>query len=248
MQVFFVIALLAISATFVSADNYAKFNLLKDDRAAGRLVFIPTSLAQKEVILSNVENARSLNMAPYGCFYATTEVEFAFIEGDVDIISKPTVVVTSTSEHPELLALFGKDYSKIEAGDELLAINGLSFVEWFQQNKFKYGFGANEFGGQRSALDYLTAISGEINRLPSEDFITFQFKSHDNPQNSYTVTVPYVSIHDDECWNIGSNLYKSITSITLPGTPETSLPVSTSSLDISQVGHPTPPLQGSQNG
>ncbi|KAH9263288.1 hypothetical protein BASA83_013343 [Batrachochytrium salamandrivorans] len=171
-------------------------------------------------------------MAPYGCFYATTEVEFAFIEGDADIINKPTVVVTSTSEHPELLALFGKDYSKIEAGDELLAINGLSFIDWFQQNKFKYGFGANEFGGQRSALDYLTAISGEINRLPSEDFITFQFKSHDNPQNSYTVTVPYVSIHDDECWNIGSNLYKSITSITLPGTPETCLPVSTE-----QPGH-----------
>ncbi|KAH6581535.1 hypothetical protein BASA60_002367 [Batrachochytrium salamandrivorans] len=33
-----------------------KYNLLKDDRAAGRLVFIPTTLAQKEVILSNVEN------------------------------------------------------------------------------------------------------------------------------------------------------------------------------------------------
>ncbi|KAH9263287.1 hypothetical protein BASA83_013342 [Batrachochytrium salamandrivorans] len=60
MQVFFVIALLAISVTFVSADNYAKFNLLKDDRAAGRLVFIPTSLAQKEVILTNVENALAI--------------------------------------------------------------------------------------------------------------------------------------------------------------------------------------------
>ncbi|KAH9248624.1 hypothetical protein BASA81_013694 [Batrachochytrium salamandrivorans] len=38
----------------------AKYNLLKDDRAAGRLVFPPTSLEQKEVILSNVESALAI--------------------------------------------------------------------------------------------------------------------------------------------------------------------------------------------
>ncbi|KAH6578483.1 hypothetical protein BASA61_000241 [Batrachochytrium salamandrivorans] len=100
-------------------------------------------------------------MAPYCCFYATTEVEFTFIEGDADITKNPTVVVTSTAKHPDLLALFGEDYSKIQAGDELLAINGLSFVKWFEKNKFKYGFGANEFGGQRAALKYLTTIYGK---------------------------------------------------------------------------------------
>ncbi|KAH9268101.1 hypothetical protein BASA83_009490 [Batrachochytrium salamandrivorans] len=81
------------------------------------------------------------------------------------------------------------DYSKIKAGDELLAINGLSFVKWFKQNQFKSGGGANDFGGQRTALDYLTTIYGKFNRLPSKDSITFQFKSRANPQNSYTVTV-----------------------------------------------------------
>ncbi|KAH9276722.1 hypothetical protein BASA83_000856 [Batrachochytrium salamandrivorans] len=84
--------------------------------------------------------------------------------------------------------------------------------------------GANAFGGQRAALKYLTAIYGEKNRLPSEDSITFKFKSRTNPQNSYTVNVPYVSIHDDECWDLGSNLYRNLTDITLPGTPSTSLP------------------------
>ncbi|KAH6577854.1 hypothetical protein BASA60_003859 [Batrachochytrium salamandrivorans] len=275
------IALLAIGSTSVSATNYAKCNLLKDDRAAGRLVFPPTTLAQKEVILSNVESALAIwasykskkakygsaadpfptikdlreniktitdkdlqlrltdafamirdqhtrwtTMAPYSCFYATTEVEFTFIEGDVDITNKPTVVVTSTAKHPKLLALFGEDYSKIQAGDELLAINGLSFVRWFKQNKFKYGFGANDFGGQRAALKYLTTISGKINRLPSDDSINFKFKSRANPQNSHTVNVPYVSGRDEECWELGSKLYKSITSRTIPGTPEASLPVS----------------------
>ncbi|KAH6563950.1 hypothetical protein BASA62_008222 [Batrachochytrium salamandrivorans] len=287
MLVSSVIVLLAIGSTSVSATNYAKFNLLKDDRAAGRLVFPPTTLAQKEVILSNVESALAIwasydskmdhygsaadpfpivkklreniktvanekfhlrltdafarirdhhtrwtNIAPYGCFYATTGVEFTFIEGDADIIKNPTVVVTSTAKHPVIRSLFGEDYSKIQAGDELLAINGLSFVNWFEQNKFKYGFGANAFGGQRAALEYLTTISGETNRLPSEDSITFQFKSRANPHNIYTVNVPYISIHEYECWNLGSNLYKSITSKTLPGTPEASLPVS-----AKQPGH-----------
>ncbi|KAH6587915.1 hypothetical protein BASA50_011007, partial [Batrachochytrium salamandrivorans] len=57
MLVFPVIALLAIGSTSVSADNYVTYNLLSNDRAAGHLVFPPTTLAQKEVILSNVENA-----------------------------------------------------------------------------------------------------------------------------------------------------------------------------------------------
>ncbi|KAH6573470.1 hypothetical protein BASA60_006018 [Batrachochytrium salamandrivorans] len=159
MLVSSVIALLAIGSTSVSADNYATYNLLKNDRAAGRLVFIPTTLAQKEIILSNVKNALTIwvnykskidhygpaadpfpiveklrenintvsdedssldllmplswpviehtrwtNMAPYCCFYATTDVEFTFIEGDADIAKNPTVVVTSTSKHPDLRA------------------------------------------------------------------------------------------------------------------------------------------------
>ncbi|KAH6582079.1 hypothetical protein BASA60_002162 [Batrachochytrium salamandrivorans] len=57
MLVSSVIVLLAIGATSVSATNYGKFNLLKNDRAAGHLVFPPTTLEQKEIILSNVENA-----------------------------------------------------------------------------------------------------------------------------------------------------------------------------------------------
>ncbi|KAH9268075.1 hypothetical protein BASA83_009582 [Batrachochytrium salamandrivorans] len=254
MLVSSVIVILTIIATSVSADNYAKFNLLKNDRAAGRFVFPPTTLAQKEVILSNVESALTIwasydsKKAKYGsaadpfptikklrenikthhtdASMPPQRLNLPLLKGDADIIKNPTVVVTSTSTSSDLLALFGEDYSKIQAGDELLAIDGLSFVNWFEQNKFKYGFGANEFGGQRAALDYLTTIYGEINRLPSEDSITFKFKSRANPEIIYTVNVPYVSGHDEECWNLGSKLYKSLPSITLPGAPEMGLPVS----------------------
>ncbi|KAH9264502.1 hypothetical protein BASA83_012035 [Batrachochytrium salamandrivorans] len=94
-------------------------------------------------------------------------------------------------------------YSKIQAGDELLAINGLSFVEWFEKNKFISGAGANDFGGYRAALKYLTTIYGAINRLPSDDFINFQFKSHANPEIIYTVNVPRLGIYQPGSTNMG---------------------------------------------
>ncbi|KAH9256781.1 hypothetical protein BASA81_005075 [Batrachochytrium salamandrivorans] len=234
MLVFPVIALLAIGSTFVSASNYAKFNLLKDDRGAGRLVWVnydskktnyksaadpfPTIKKLREniktvtdeefnlgltdaFIMTRDQHTHWTNTAPYGCFYATTG-----------------------TLHPP--PPFWEGLFQIKAGDELLAINGLSFVEWFKQNQFTSGAGANDFGGQRAALRYLTTIYGENNRLPSDDSINFKFKSRANPEIIYTVNVPYVSGRNEDCWNIGSNLYKSITSKTLPGTPEMSLPVS----------------------
>ncbi|KAH6574195.1 hypothetical protein BASA60_005646 [Batrachochytrium salamandrivorans] len=133
-------------------------------------------------------------MAPYGCFYATTGVAFTFIEGDADIIKNPTVVVTSTAKHPVIRPLFGEDYSKIQAGDELLAIDGLSFVEWFEQNKFKYGGGANEFGGQRAGLEYLTMIYGKT--------IVCQVKtlsiSSSNPEPTPRTAILSMSLSDPE--------------------------------------------------
>ncbi|KAH9248618.1 hypothetical protein BASA81_013732 [Batrachochytrium salamandrivorans] len=60
------------------------------------------------------QHTRWTNIAPYGCFYATTEIEFTFIEGDADDTKNPTVVVTSTSEHPDIRPLFGEDYYKSE--------------------------------------------------------------------------------------------------------------------------------------
>ncbi|KAH6582078.1 hypothetical protein BASA60_002161 [Batrachochytrium salamandrivorans] len=150
------------------------------------------------------------NMAPYSCFYATTEVEFTFIEGDADITKKPTVVVTSTSKHPDLLALFGEDYSKIQAGDELLAINGLSFFEWFEKNQFTSGAGANAFGGQRTALEYLTTIYGKSTVCQVKTLSL----SSSNPTPTLRPSILSMSRMSLDamrnCWNLGSNLYKSM--------------------------------------
>ncbi|KAH6576034.1 hypothetical protein BASA60_004694 [Batrachochytrium salamandrivorans] len=272
MLVFSIVALLATAAASVPAANYTTFNLLRDDRAAGRLVFLPTTFEEKDLILTNAENiltawvnydskivnyglsadpfpiikslrkninkvtdeelqlsltdafvkirdqhTRWFNTAPYRCFFATTGLTYGFIEGDADIAQKPTVVVTDIANIPELLDLFGKDYAKIQLGDELHTINGLSFVEWFKQNQFKAGDGANDYGGQRTALDYIGTIYGAVNRLPTVDSITLQFKSRTYHKRVYSVTVPYVTGHSAACWGLSSTLYQKLTNVTLPG-------------------------------
>ncbi|KAH6582253.1 hypothetical protein BASA60_002015 [Batrachochytrium salamandrivorans] len=248
------VALLAISATSVSASDYATFNLLKDDRDAGRLVFPPTTLAQREVILSNIEStftawanydSKILNYGPASDPFPTIKNLRKNIETitDEDLQLGLTDAFTMIRDHHtrwiNSVPSLAEDFSKIQAGDQLLAVNGLSFVDWFEQNQFTSGGGANEFGGQRSALRFLSTRYGEINRLPSEDSITFQFRSRTNPQNSYTVNVPYVSGHDDECWGFGSNLYKNLTGITLPGTPPMSWPFSAEHLENNHESNAT---------
>ncbi|KAH6600221.1 hypothetical protein BASA50_002489 [Batrachochytrium salamandrivorans] len=230
MLVSSIIALLTIGSTFVSADNYAKFNLLKNDRDAGRFIFIPTTLDQKEIILSNVENALTIwvNYDSKKVHYGPAADPFPIVEklrktintitdkdSSLDLLmplSWPVIEHTRWTTMAPYCCFHATtdDYSKIKAGDELLAINGLSFVEWFEKNKFISGAGANDFGGQRAALKYLTTIYGKFNRLPSEDFINFQFKSHANPEIIYTAKVPYVSGRNEKCWKLGSKLYKSM--------------------------------------
>ncbi|KAH9269740.1 hypothetical protein BASA83_008212 [Batrachochytrium salamandrivorans] len=248
MLVSSVIALLTISTTSVSAYNYITYNLLSDDRAAGRLVFPPTTLAQKDVILSNVENALAIwvnyksKIAHYGPAadpfptiknlrrdiktITDEELQLGITDAFVLIRDKHTSW-TNMAPYRCFHATTGIKFSFIK-GDPDITKSPL----WFKQNKFKSGAGANVFGGHRAALDYLTTIYGKTNRLPSEDFITFKFKSRTNPQNSYTVNVQYVSGRNEDCWELGSKLYKSLPSITLPGAPVMSLLVS-----AEQSGH-----------
>ncbi|KAH9276116.1 hypothetical protein BASA83_001389 [Batrachochytrium salamandrivorans] len=178
------VALLAISATSVSAANYATYNLLKDDRDAGRLVFIPTSLAQREVILSNVDSAltawanydsKILNYGPASDPFPTIKNLRKNIETitDEDLQLGLTDAFTMIRDHHTRwinicdfyfnkprspFPLWQRIFPRSKLEINCLQFNGLSFVDWFEQNKFKSGGGANEFGGQRSALRFLSQI------------------------------------------------------------------------------------------
>ncbi|KAH6573942.1 hypothetical protein BASA50_011033 [Batrachochytrium salamandrivorans] len=263
----------ATSSPTSKADPYPIVNLLKVDRDAGRLTYIPHTVEQKNIVLTNIENAlqmwvnyysklehhgamtdpfpkikrlrdnistisndeffssiknASIQMRdshsgissppPYSCFFTTTGLNFQLVEGSKDIVNEPVVIVTSRSTDPVELKLFGPDYSKISSGDFLHSLDGLSFAKWFDKYQSILGLGANVFAGHRYALDALNGVGGKYQALPTNNEITFQFKSSKDG-TIYTVVVPHLSIHSEDCWAVSSNLYKNLTGVTLPGTP-----------------------------
>ncbi|KAH6571612.1 hypothetical protein BASA60_007084 [Batrachochytrium salamandrivorans] len=91
-------------------------------------------------------------------------------------------------------------------------------LQWFDKYQSILGLGANVSGGHRSALQVLNGVGGRVQVLPTNNEITFQFKSSKDG-TIYTVVVPYLSSRDEDCWAVSSNLYKNLTGTTLPGTP-----------------------------
>ncbi|KAH9265869.1 hypothetical protein BASA83_010892 [Batrachochytrium salamandrivorans] len=164
----------ATSSPTSKADPYPIVNLLKVDRDAGRLTYIPHTVEQKNIVLTNIENALQL------------------VEGSKDIVNEPVVIVTSRSTDPVELKLFGPDYSKISSGDFLHSLDGLSFAKWFDKYQSILGLGANVFAGHRYALDALNGVGGKYQALPTNNEITFQFKSSKDG-TIYTVVVPHLS-------------------------------------------------------
>ncbi|KAH9274173.1 hypothetical protein BASA83_003477 [Batrachochytrium salamandrivorans] len=156
---------------------------------------------------------------PYGCFGVSTGLLFKLVDDSLGSSAPPKVRVVGVADVPEIRNLIGKALSPISVGDELLTINGLSFDDWYDQNKFGLGFGANDSGGHSRAFRYLSGIEGDYNILPEADGITLQLKRVGISQAVYTVTVPYVALSNDECWNLSSNLYKELTGIALPEMP-----------------------------
>ncbi|KAJ8327273.1 hypothetical protein O5D80_004677 [Batrachochytrium dendrobatidis] len=155
---------------------------------------------------------------PYSCFSATTGLSFRFIEGDADMVKKPTVVFEKHVDNKSLRAFFGKDYDQIKVGDELLLVDGMPFVDYRNLNQDKTG-GANDYGGQHGALGYMTSRFGIYTPLPETDTIKYQFKSKDTGK-VYDIEAPWVVYFDSSCWNITSQLYAKISGKTLPGTPQ----------------------------
>ncbi|KAH9276383.1 hypothetical protein BASA83_001074 [Batrachochytrium salamandrivorans] len=150
---------------------------------------------------------------PYGCFSVTTGVFFKLIDDSLGSPAPPKVRVVGMTDTPEVLDLIGNVLSTVAVGDELLTVNGVPFYD------FILGFGANDSGGQRGAFQYLEGVLGSSNILPEVDDITLQLRRLGRNQELYTVTIPYVSSSNDECWSLSSSLYKELNGTALPKMP-----------------------------
>ncbi|KAH6594069.1 hypothetical protein BASA50_006975 [Batrachochytrium salamandrivorans] len=140
---------------------------------------------------------------PYGCFSVSTGLIFKFVDDSLGSSAPPKVRVV--------------DYDWLIFDAHFIL--GHITIQWYDQNQFILGFGANDSGGHRGAFKYLEEISGNSNILPEDDSITFQLRRLDGNQELYTVTVPYVALSNDECWSLSSSLYEELNSIALPEMP-----------------------------
>ncbi|KAJ8324579.1 hypothetical protein O5D80_006824 [Batrachochytrium dendrobatidis] len=146
------------------------------------------------------------------CFLVTTGISFQFIDGPGDIIKDPTIVVSKPVNRQILNLLRDTAYNRINIGDRLVSINGLTFYKWKKKHRNVIG-GSTESHSQRLALKYLTSRDGSLTPLPDEDSIELKLKSHSGI--IYEVNVPYMSAYRHTCWEYSSKLYTQLTGVNL---------------------------------
>lgn len=205
-----------------------KLNYYDDDRVDPfpRLSALQSQLenmttADLHLTLASIfNNVRDLNTnyvmtGPYTCYSTTIGTSFTFADSDKDFATNPKVVVKALSSKSQVQALIGDKLGLVSIGDELLTIDGLSFMDFVSANVYDSA-GANTFGGMRSVFTYIISNrQGIYNQLPEKDSIDLTFRSASTLQ-VYNLTIPYVAVRDEKCWGIQSALYKNITG-TLPG-------------------------------
>ncbi|KAJ3318307.1 hypothetical protein HDV06_000591 [Boothiomyces sp. JEL0866] len=134
----------------------------------------------------------------------TTALTFEFIESD-DLIQNPRVVVSGLSNYKKVLDLSQVD--GISIGDELLAANGLSFKQFYETNKWKTG-GANEYGGMRRALSYLSERKLGRTPVPETDGVDYTLKKPNGM--IYNVLLPWCARYDPKDFETCNQIFQEL--------------------------------------
>ncbi|KAJ1343494.1 hypothetical protein BSLG_001936 [Batrachochytrium salamandrivorans] len=121
------------------------------------------------------QQAKFTVAGPYSCFLATTGVSFRTVENATSKANTTTVVVLTLTKNPQLLNLFGPNYSRMSIGDELYKVDGLPLEEWFMKRNLTRPTNSsshtttNDAGSRHDALSYLYAAGGGLSLLPEMD-------------------------------------------------------------------------------
>jgi hypothetical protein len=147
--------------------------------------------------------------APHRCYAAVTAASFTFARNRnwLGIEREPKVVVRGFSTAPQVLSM-SPDAAKINIGDELLTIDGITFEEYYQRTKFQFG-GANEWGGKRASLNTLGVRGGTLYPIPEKDEVTYELKSF-NTGKKYKVTLPWIARSTNTCTQEYANFLKTL--------------------------------------
>lgn len=99
----------------------------------------------------------------------------------------------------EILSLYSPEIKKrVRIGDILISYNGLSFEDFFKNHAHLTG-GSNEWGGKRSAMDYMSFIDFNQYPLIKETQVVYELKRKATDAKSFIVKAPILGVTDTHC-------------------------------------------------
>jgi hypothetical protein len=142
-----------------------------------------------EKIYADQKDYHTLYFAPgkRNCFVAESALSFDIAVPNPNDLD-PMIVVAHANT--TLGQLSGPDFQKIQVGDTLVKFDGLSFAELADLYKSEI-HGTNDFGMQRSILDYISMRNGRWQKFPSKDVMTLDLISRTTKQ-PYQATIPWL--------------------------------------------------------
>lgn len=139
---------------------------------------------------------------PYQCYRAVFPIDFELIDSP-DLVNDPIVVVKGLSSFPEVIQNMPAEIQQVSVGDVLVSYEGRSFKDFYNDHKNKTGgmlqtdVGANEYGGMRSALTYMSYVHGKVSPLPDKETVTYRLRKANSLE--YSLTLPITARIDTSC-------------------------------------------------
>ncbi|KAJ3389984.1 hypothetical protein HDU92_000730 [Lobulomyces angularis] len=134
---------------------------------------------------------------PYQCYGAYYPLIFDLIDSN-DNINNPIAVVSKFSSFEEVLKIAGPELEKVKLGHVLVSINGLSLKQLFDKYVSTTN-GANDYGGLRSVLYFLSNRPGKFFKLTNEDTVVYELKRTLDSKTTFKVKVAVAGRQDNEC-------------------------------------------------
>lgn len=109
---------------------------------------------------------------PHACFFPVLPMTFDFVNS-MNLESFPILVISGFTRFAELIEKAGPDAEKMEVGDILLKVNGLSFNQFYEKYKWLAN-GSNKYANMRAVAGLMTQRGGLLQLMPEDDEIEFE--------------------------------------------------------------------------
>lgn len=165
---------------------------------------------------------------PHSCFFPVLPMTFDFVTS-INLERFPILVISGFTGFPELLEKAGMDTEKMELGDILLKVNGLTFNQFYDKYKWLAN-GSNKYANMRAVAGLMTSRGGLLQLMPQEDEMVFEYFSiffnyrffSRKSMLPYKVTLNWIAIRNDECYAETMLEYSKLTGVPMPHIPKVS--------------------------